>query len=177
MFSGKTKSLIQLINKEKSKGKVVFVFKPLIDKRYDQMAIVSHDKERIEALGVTKPTEILDFFHNADVIAIDEVQFFDESVIQVIKSILHRGKSVIAAGLDLDYLGNPFGTMPQLLAFSDEIVKLNAVCTFCSGRARHSHRITAEDEIVVLGEKDKYVPLCRNCYVYITSKEREEPAL
>ena len=170
MFSGKTKSLIGLIDKERKKGKIVFVFKPKLDDRYGKTAVVSHDKDAVEALAVDKPVEILDFYHSADAVAIDEVQFFDETIVQVCKMILKSGKSLIVSGLDLDYLANPFGSMPQLLAFADDIIKLNAVCTFCSGRARHSHRISSESDIVVLGEKDKYVPLCRNCYSYITNK-------
>ncbi|MCG8574020.1 MAG: thymidine kinase [Flavobacteriales bacterium] len=164
MFSGKTKSLISAINEEKSQGKTVFVFKPKLDDRYAEEAIVSHDKDEVGAFSVERPKEILDLYLNADVVAIDEVQFFDESVVKVCDTIANAGKSVIVAGLDMDYRSEAFGPMPQLLTLADEVVKLNSVCTFCSGRARYSHRISEEDGIVVLGEKNKYVPLCRSCY-------------
>jgi thymidine kinase len=164
MFSGKTKTLIKEISGHLKAGKKVVVFKPKLDDRYAEEAIVSHDKDEAEAFAVERPAEMLDLFHRADVIAIDEVQFFDASVVGVCETILSFGKTVIAAGLDLDYRAQSFGAMPELLTRADEIIKLNSVCTFCSGRARFSHRITKHEGIVVLGEKDKYVPLCRSCY-------------
>lgn len=164
MFSGKTKTLIRVINEYKEAGQKVFVFKPKFDNRYAEDSIVSHDKDETQAYNVSRPVEILDYHLNADVIAIDEVQFFDDSIIKVCNSLVENGKTVICAGLDLDYRGIPFGPMPQVLAIADEIIKLNSVCTFCSGPARISHRITQETETVVLGEKEKYVPLCRSCY-------------
>lgn len=171
MFSGKTKTLIRVINEYKEVGKKVFVFKPLIDNRYAEESIVSHDKDEIKALPIKKPKEILDYYLNADVIAIDEIQFFDESVIKICEEIASNGKVVIATGLDLDYLAKPFGSMPEILALADEIIKLNSICTFCSGHARFSHRISDEQTIVVLGEKDKYVPLCRDCYQEINGNK------
>lgn len=164
MFSGKTKNLIGAIKSLQSKGKTVAIFKPQIDKRYANNHVVSHDKDEVEAINVTRPAEILDLFHNADVVAIDEVQFFDASIVKVCNIIANQGKSVIVAGLDLDYQSNAFGSMSELMILADEVIKLNAVCTFCSGKARYSHRISDEDGLVVLGEKDKYVPLCRSCY-------------
>lgn len=164
MFSGKTKTLIRVINEYKDAGQKVFVFKPKFDDRYSEDTIVSHDKDATEAFNVTRPVEILDYHLNADVIAIDEIQFFDDSIVEVCNKLAQDGKTVIAAGLDLDYKAVPFGPMPKVLAMADEIIKLNSVCTFCSGPARFSHRISDEDATVVLGEKDKYVPLCRSCY-------------
>ena len=164
MFSGKTKTLIKTIAAYQADGKKVVVFKPKLDDRYAEEAIVSHDKDENEAINVVKPAEILDLFHNADVVAIDEVQFFDSSIVGVCNIIAGHGKSVVMAGLDMDYLAAPFGSMPELLTMADEVVKLNSVCTFCSGRARHSHRVSKDSGVVVLGEKDKYVPLCRSCY-------------
>ena len=164
MFSGKTKTLINLIGGYVKDKKKVVVFKPKLDDRYAEESIVSHDKDEALAYSVNRPVEILDLFHRADVVAIDEVQFFDESIIEVCETIADFGKTVVVAGLDLDYLGRPFGPMPQLMSVADEIIKLNSVCTFCSGRARFSHRISKDQGIVVLGEKDKYVPLCRSCY-------------
>ena len=164
MFSGKTTHLIKAVNQYTSEGKSVFVFKPKLDKRYAEESVVSHDKNEVEAFAVDKSIEILDFYLNADVVAIDEVQFFDDRIVEVIEKIANNGKSVIAAGLDMDYLGRPFGAIPALLTLADEVNKLNSVCTFCSGRARFSHRISQDNGIVVLGEKDKYVPLCRSCF-------------
>ncbi len=175
MFSGKTKTLIAAIEEEKAKGKTVFVFKPKVDDRFAEEAVVSHDKDRsedqVQAFRVGRPKEILDSYLNADVIAIDEVQFFDKSIVHVCDKIANNGKSVIVAGLDQDYLAQPFGSMPTLLTMADEVIKLNSVCTFCSGRARFSHRISKDAGIVVLGEKDKYVPLCRSCYTELSDKK------
>lgn len=170
MFSGKTKTLIKTIDKFKSKGKKVVVFKPTMDNRYSNESIVSHDKDETVAINVSKPAEILDLFHHADVVAIDEAQFFDRSIVAVCGIIADHGKSVVVAGLDMDYRSNPFGSMPELMTIADEVVKLNSVCTFCSGRARYSHRVSKDDGIVVLGEKDKYVPLCRSCYNELKEK-------
>lgn len=170
MFSGKTKTLIRVINEYKAIGKKVFVFKPKIDDRYAEDEIISHDKDVTKAVNISRPIEIFDYHLNADVIAIDEVQFFDESIVAVCNKLSQEGKTVIAAGLDLDYKAQPFGPMPKLLAMADEIIKLNSICTFCSGPARFSHRISEDEGTVVLGEKDKYVPLCRSCYSEIAEK-------
>lgn len=164
MFSGKTKSLIKSIDSYRNAGKKVVVFKPKLDDRYSEDSIVSHDKDAVEAYNINNPKEMLDLFHHADVVAIDEVQFFDESIVSVCNIMADQGKSLILAGLDMDYMANAFGSMPALLTMADEIVKLNSVCSFCSGKARFSHRIANEGGVVVLGEKDKYVPLCRSCY-------------
>jgi len=171
MFSGKTTHLLKAIEEQKSEGKKVFVFKPKMDDRYAEESIVSHDKNETEAFSVAKSVEILDYYLHADVIAIDEVQFFDDQIVDVCQKIANAGKSVVAAGLDMDYQGLPFGSIPQLLTVADEITKLNSVCTFCSGRARFSHRVSEDNGIVVLGEKDKYVPLCRSCYNELKDSE------
>jgi thymidine kinase len=170
MFSGKTTSLIKAVNEHKKDGKKVFVFKPKLDNRYADEAVVSHDKNEVHAYAVEKSVEILDYYLNADVVAVDEVQFFDERIVEVIEKIANDGKSVVAAGLDMDYMGRPFGPIPKLLTFADEVNKLNSVCTFCSGKARFSHRISEDNGVVVLGEKDKYVPLCRSCYNELKDK-------
>ncbi|MBD3637812.1 MAG: thymidine kinase [Crocinitomicaceae bacterium] len=170
MFSGKTTQLIATVNSFRSEGKTVFVFKPKLDTRYADKSVVSHDKNEVDAYSVEKSIEILDYHLNADVIAIDEVQFFDERLVEVVETLANAGKTVVTAGLDMDYLGRPFGAIPMLLTIADEVKKLNSVCTFCSGRARFSHRISQDNGIVVLGEKDKYVPLCRSCYNELKDK-------
>ena len=164
MFSGKTKTLIRVINDYLAEDLTVFVFKPKFDNRYAENEVISHDKDAIKAHSIKRPIEILDYYLNADVIAIDEIQFFDDSIVEICQKIAQAGKTVIASGLDLDYKAQPFGPMPKILAIADEIIKLNSICTFCSGHARFSHRITTESDTIVLGEKDKYVPLCRSCY-------------
>lgn len=170
MFSGKTKTLIRTIDELKLDGKKVVVFKPRLDDRYAEEEVVSHDSDATPAINVTRPVEIMDLFHQADVVAIDEIQFFDDSIVSVCGMIADQGKTVVAAGLDMDYRGKPFGAMPALMTVADEIIKLNSVCTFCSGKARFSHRVSEEGEVVVLGEKDKYVPLCRSCYNELKSE-------
>lgn len=170
MFSGKTKTLIRVINDYKAANKSVLVVKPKIDNRYATDLVVSHDKESIPAIEIAEPKKILDYILSVDVIAIDEIQFFDASIIKVCELIADKGKTCVVSGLDLDYKAQPFGSMPSILAIADEIIKLNSVCTFCSGHARFTHRITAESEIVVLGEKDKYTPLCRACYQELATK-------
>lgn len=170
MFSGKTKHLIAAISHYQKEGKKVVVFKPRLDDRYGDDHIVSHDKDETPAINIVRPAEMLDLFHNADVVAIDEAQFFDATIVNVCSIIADQGKSIVIAGLDMDYKANPFGEMPQLMAMADEVKKLNSVCTFCSGKARFSHRISQDDQLVVLGEKDKYVPLCRSCYNELKEK-------
>ncbi|MFK8039304.1 MAG: thymidine kinase [Crocinitomicaceae bacterium] len=164
MFSGKTKTLIRVINDYQQAERSVLVFKPKIDNRYSENKLVSHDKDSISAVEISAPKEILDYMMSADVIAIDEIQFFDESIVRVVELVASEGKTCIVSGLDLDFKARPFGSMPKILSIADEIIKLNSICTFCSGHARFSHRISTESELVVLGEKDKYVPLCRACY-------------
>lgn len=170
MFSGKTTTLINAVNEYRAEGETVFVFKPALDDRYAEKSVVSHDKNKVEAYSVSSSKEILDYFLNADIVAVDEVQFFDDQIVDVIQTMANEGKTVLAAGLDMDYLGRPFGPIPMLLTVADEITKLNSVCTFCSGRARFSHRISNDNGVVVLGEKDKYVPLCRSCYNELKDK-------
>ena len=164
MFSGKTTFLLNAVNEYREAGQKVFVFKPKLDDRYAEEAVVSHDKKEVDAYPVSKAIEILDYYTNADVIAVDEVQFFDEQIIEVCEKMVNDGKTVLVAGLDMDYLGRPFGAIPSLMVVADEIKKLNSVCTFCSGKARFSYRVSEDNDVVVLGEKDKYVPLCRSCY-------------
>ncbi|UKN00739.1 thymidine kinase [Paracrocinitomix mangrovi] len=164
MFSGKTTALISQVQQLRNEGKDVFVFKPQLDNRYADKSVVSHDKNKVEAFAIDKSVQILDYHLNADVVAVDEVQFFDDKIVEVLQKVANDGKDVIAAGLDMDYLGRPFGAIPALLTVADDVKKLNSVCTFCSGKARFSHRISQDNGTVVLGEKDKYVPLCRSCY-------------
>lgn len=170
MFSGKTTTLINFIDDYKTDEKTVLVFKPMLDNRYGTDKIMSHDNECVEAIEVSHPKQILDYIMQADVMAIDEVQFFDESIVKVCEILVENGKTCLISGLDLDYKAKPFGSMPQILTIADEIIKLNAVCTSCNGHARYTHRLSQELDTVVLGEKDKYTALCRSCYHKNSSK-------
>lgn len=163
MFSGKTEELIRRLKRAQIANMKVEVYKPATDTRYDKTKVVSHDANTIASTPVDKAIDILMLAENADVIGIDEAQFFDEEVISVCETLVSRGKRVIVAGLDMDYLGKPFGPMPQLLSIADFITKLHAICVQCGHLANVSYRTSAEEGTVVLGEKNNYEPRCRIC--------------
>ncbi len=164
MFSGKTEELIRRMKRARIANLTTEIFKPAVDTRYDEMNVVSHDENRIVSQPVQHSQNILLLAHDADVIAIDEVQFFDAGIVQVCEQLALSGKRVIAAGLDMDYLGNPFGPVPQLLAVADYITKLHAICVHCGNIASMSYRKTKQSGQVVIGEMDIYEPRCRVCY-------------
>jgi thymidine kinase len=164
MFSGKTEELIRRMKRARIANLTTEIFKPAVDTRYDEMNVVSHDENRIISQPVQHSQNILLLAHDADVIAIDEVQFFDAGIVQVCEQLALSGKRVIAAGLDMDYLGNPFGPVPQLLAVADYITKLHAICVHCGNIASMSYRKTKQSRQVVIGEMDIYEPRCRVCY-------------
>jgi thymidine kinase len=164
MFSGKTEELLRRVKRAQIAGQNIAIFKPEIDTRYSEMEVVSHDSNNISAISVANPEDILKMASLAKVVAIDEVQFFDERVVDVCNKLASSGKRVIVAGLDMDYLGKPFVPMPQLLAVAEYITKVHAICMSCGQLASFSHRISLDEEQVVLGEKDKYEPLCRVCF-------------
>ena len=163
MFSGKTEELIRRLKRAQIANMKVEVYKPATDTRYDKAKVVSHDSNSIPSTPVDKAVNILMLAENADVVGIDEAQFFDEEVIRVCEALVSKGKRVIVAGLDMDYLGKPFGPMPQLLAIADFITKLHAICVQCGHLANVSYRTSAEEGTVVLGEKNNYEPRCRIC--------------
>ncbi len=163
MFSGKTEELIRRLKRAQIANMKVEVYKPATDTRYDKTKVVSHDANTIASTPVDKAIDILMLAENADVIGIDEAQFFDEDVISVCETLVSQGKRVIVAGLDMDYLGKPFGPMPQLLSIADFITKLHAICVQCGHLANVSYRTSAEEGTVVLGEKNNYEPRCRIC--------------
>jgi thymidine kinase len=163
MFSGKTEELIRRIKRVKIANIPVAIFKPQLDTRYDKQKIVSHDTNAIESTPVAFSKEILNLIETVDVVGIDEAQFFDEDIVSVCEELAGRGIRVIVAGLDMDYLGIPFGQMPNLLAKADYITKLHAICMQCGNIAHVSYRIVEEDGQVLLGEKDSYEPRCRIC--------------
>lgn len=164
MFSGKTEELIRRLKRAKIAKLKVEIFKPEVDVRYDREAVVSHDENRITSTPVPSSSNILFYAGEADVIGIDEAQFFDHELPAVCSQLADMGKRVIVAGLDMDYLGKPFGPMPDLLAIAEFVTKVHAICMGCGNLAHHSHRIVSSGQRVLLGETDAYEPLCRKCF-------------
>ena len=163
MFSGKTEELIRRLKRVKFANMKVEIFKPTIDTRYDEVKIVSHDTNTIHSTPVDSSERILLLAQDVDVVGIDEAQFFDAEIANVCEQLAMKGIRVIVAGLDMDYLGNPFGQMPNLLAKADYITKLHAICMKCGNIANISYRKVAAGGQVLLGEKDIYEPRCRHC--------------
>jgi len=165
MFSGKTEELIRRLKRAKIAKQRVEIFKPAIDKRYDDISVVSHDSNSILSTPVENASSILLLANEVDVVGIDEAQFMDMEIISVCNELANKGIRVIVAGLDMDYLGKPFGPMPALMSVAEYITKVHAVCVQCGNLANHSHRIIKDKNLVLLGEKDSYEPLCRDCFV------------
>ncbi len=164
MFSGKTEELIRRLKRAKIANLKVEIFKPSVDVRYDEVKIVSHDTNFIVSTPVDNAQAILLLTEDVDVVGIDEAQFFDDEITHVCEQLALKGIRVIAAGLDMDYMGKPFGQMPNLLAIADYITKLHAICVKCGNIANISYRKVADKGQVLLGEKDVYEPRCRDCY-------------
>ena len=164
MFSGKTEELIRRLRRAQFAKQRVEIFKPAIDVRYSEEEVVSHEGNSILSTPVDSSASILLMGQDTDVVGIDEAQFFDEHIVEVCNELAARGIRVIVAGLDLDFKGVPFGPMPQLCAIADEVTKVHAICVRCGALAYVSHRIVAGDKQVLLGEKQEYEPLCRECY-------------
>ena len=164
MFSGKTEELIRRLKRAKIANLRVEIFKPKIDVRYDVHNIVSHDENAILSTPIDNSQTILLLHNEADVIGIDEAQFFDDQLPDVCDQLALKGKRVIVAGLDMDYTGKPFGQIPFLLSKADYITKLHAICVKCGNIANYSFRKKADTSQVLLGEKDLYEPRCRKCY-------------
>ncbi len=168
MFSGKTEEFIRRLKRVKIANLKAEIFKPAIDTRYDEIKIVSHDTNSIISTPVASSQTILLLAQDVDVVGIDEAQFFDAEIGNVCEQLAMKGMRVIVAGLDMDYLGNPFGQMPGLLAKADYITKLHAICVKCGNIANISYRKIAGDAQVSLGEKDIYEPRCRICAALIS---------
>ena len=164
MFSGKTEELIRRMKRAQFAKQKVDIFKPAIDTRYSDEDVVSHEGNSISSTPVESSASILLMGSDTDVIGIDEAQFFDEGIVDVVNELAGRGIRVIVAGLDLDFKGKPFGPMPALCAVADEVTKVHAICVRCGALAYVSHRIVAGDKQVMLGETHEYEPLCRACY-------------
>ena len=171
MFSGKTEELIRRIKRAEIANQKIKVFKPVIDSRSKNF-IESHDESKLECIEVKSSNEILKKIDNCDVIAIDEAQFFDDQIVSVCNKIANNGIRVIIAGLDMDYLGNPFGPMPNLMAISEYVTKVHAVCKQSGNIANYSFRKNNKKDIVVIGEKDKYEPLSRSVFYKKMNKNK-----
>jgi thymidine kinase len=164
MFSGKTEELIRRLKRAKIANLKVEIFKPGIDTRYDAVNIVSHNENLIHSTPVDHSNKILLMAQDCDVVGIDEAQFFDDGLPDVCEQLARRGIRVIVAGLDMDFLGKPFGQMPFLLAKADYITKLHAICMKCGNIANYSYRKIPNEDRIMLGEKDVYEPRCRRCF-------------
>ena len=174
MFSGKTEELIRRMRRAVFANQRVEIFKPQIDVRYSVDEVVSHNSNSIPSTPVESSAQILLMATDVDVVGIDEAQFFDEGIVEVCMTLANRGIRVIVAGLDMDYLGKPFGPMPQLMARAEHVDKVHAICVRCGNIAQHSHRLTANDKLVVLGEKDTYEPICRHCFNRLMAEEKNK---
>ncbi len=164
MFSGKTEELIRRLRRAQIANQSVQIFKPAIDTRYDDVKVVSHQGTEINSTPVSSSQQILLLSQNEDVVGVDEAQFFDEGIVEVVRTLANRGSRVIVAGLDMDYTGKPFGPMPQLLANAEFVTKVHAICQKCGSLANHSFRLTGQSGQVLLGEKESYEPRCRSCF-------------
>ncbi len=164
MFSGKTEELIRRLKRAEFARQKVEIFKPAIDKRYDDADVVSHNANAIRSTPVEAAANILLLVSDVEVVGIDEAQFFDEELVHVCNELANRGIRVVIAGLDMDFSGKPFGVMPKLMAISEYVTKVHAICMECGDLANYSHRISNNEQLVLLGETEHYVPLCRKCY-------------
>lgn len=164
MFSGKTEELIRRLKRAQLARQKVEIFKPEVDVRYDEVKVVSHDSNAIHSTPVPASGNILLMATDVDVVGIDEAQFFDMELVGVCNQLANSGIRVIVAGLDMDYKGRPFGPIPALLATAEYVTKVHAICLRCGNLANHSHRITNESSLVLLGETTNYEPLCRDCF-------------
>jgi thymidine kinase len=170
MFSGKTEELIRRLKRAKIAQQRVEIFKPKVDTRYSETKVVSHDANEIHSTPVSSSKEILNYIDDVEVVGIDEAQFFDLELNEVCNQLANMGIRVLVAGLDMDFKGKPFGPMPAILSSAEYVTKVHAICMKCGNLAHYSHRLSTQDSLVVLGEKDVYEPLCRTCFVETAQK-------
>ena len=161
MFSGKTEELIRRVRRAQFAKQLIEIYKPATDTRYHETDVVSHDENSISAVAVDSSVNILLLYNGAEVVAIDEAQFFDHELPRVCDELASKGVRVIVAGLDMDFRGNPFGPMPNLMAKAEFVTKVHAICAHCGDVALYSFRIKPDANQIVLGEKDSYEPRCR----------------
>jgi len=164
MFSGKTEELIRRLRRAQFAGLKVEIFKPSLDKRYSEARVVSHDDKSIISTPVDNASAILLLAGDVDVVGIDEAQFFDRSIVDICNNLADRGIRIVIAGLDMDFMREPFGPMPSLLSIAEYVTKVHAICVRCGNMAHYSFRKSGRAQVILLGEKDIYEPLCRECY-------------
>ncbi len=164
MFSGKTEELIRRLKRAKIANQRVEIFKPQIDRRYSETQVISHDANSIHSTPIQHSDEMIPLAEGVSVVGVDEAQFFDDDLPENCQKLALRGIRVIVAGLDMDFRGQPFGPMPRLMAVSEYITKVHAICPHCGNLAVHSYRLSPSQETVMLGEKDLYEPRCRTCF-------------
>ncbi len=174
MFSGKTEELIRRLRRAAIARQKVEIFKPKIDNRYSPTEIVSHDFQKIKSRTIKKPEEIIKYALEAQVVGIDEAQFFDNSLVKVCQTLANMGKRVIVAGLDQDYRAQPFEPIPQLLAIAEYITKTHAICVICGNPANHTYRKTPDKDTVIVGAADIYEARCRNCFIPPEEEKEKE---
>ena len=173
MFSGKTEELIRRMRRAQFANQKIRIYKPSVDVRYSEDKVVSHDFHSIESKPISDSATMLESLSDGiQVVGVDEAQFFDEKIVEVCSKLADNGIRVIIAGLDMDFLGKPFGPMPALMAIAEDVLKVHAICVKCGSPAAHSHRLSKDSSLVVLGEKDVYEPLCRHCYNEAVGKQR-----
>lgn len=174
MFSGKTEELLRRLNRAKIAKQHIEIFKPAVDTRYDDEEVVSHNKNAIRSTPVPSSEHILLLTAGADVVGIDEAQFFDDNLPNVCNELANQGVRVIVAGLDMDFQGNPFGPMPHLMAIAEYVTKVHAICVKTGKLAQFSHRTVGGDAQVELGELDRYEPLSREAYLEALEAEKSK---
>jgi len=172
MFSGKTEELIRRLRRAKFAKQKVEIFKPMVDVRYDDDKVVSHDANEIRSTPVPAAANIRILGDTCDVVGIDEAQFFDDEIITVCNDLANKGVRVVVAGLDMDFKGNPFGPMPALMATAEYVTKVHAICTRTGNLANYSFRKSSNDDLVLLGETGEYEPLSRAAFYKAMLKER-----
>lgn len=164
MFSGKTEELIRRLRRAEMAGQNVEIFKPKLDTRYAEEEVVSHNKNKIRSTPVETPNEILLLGSTCDVVGIDEAQFFDDSIVEVANKLANNGVRVVIAGLDMDFMGRPFGPMPNLMATAEYVTKVHAICKRTGNLANHSMRTSANTDLVQLGETESYEAVSRKVF-------------
>lgn len=173
MFSGKTEELIRRLKRAQFAKQKVEIFKPLIDTRYDNEKVVSHDENEIRSTPVPAAANIRILADDCEVVGIDEAQFFDDEIVAVCNDLANRGVRVVVAGLDMDFKGNPFGPMPALMATAEYVTKVHAICTRTGNLAHYSFRKSSNDRLVLLGETDEYEPLSRGAFHKAMKSDKE----
>jgi len=172
MFSGKTEELIRRLKRAKFAKQQVEIFKPMVDVRYDEDKVVSHDSNEIRSTPVQAAAAIRTLGETCDVVGIDEAQFFDDEIVTVCNELANKGVRVVVAGLDMDFKGNPFGPMPALMATAEYVTKVHAICTRTGNLANYSFRKSNNNDLVLLGENDEYEPLSRAAFYKTILKEK-----